>query len=187
LGVADGGVLVAPPGADLPAPSRPADSEALWAAPDLRAADPLGRENAHWHAANQAKEAAMSAAPLAMTPLSRSILGETSIAPLATARLDNWRVLDARLRRWSALPGGVTRPPLGYVLRLPPGPRDRLRDALHAARIFAAVHWPRIAAPAQAFPREAAWTGELLTLPCDHRYGAGEMSRIADVVETVLG
>jgi len=187
LGVADGGILVAPDTeAPMPQPSAMADETALWRAPLLRHADPPGADNAQWHAANQAKEAAMTIAPEAITERSLAILSETPIAPLAAARLANWRLLDARLRRWSALPADPQAPPLGYVLRLEPDVRDRLLAALHAERIFAAVHWPQIAGPAADFPRETGWTRELLTLPCDHRYGEAEMLRISDRVMKVL-
>jgi hypothetical protein len=67
LGVADGGLLVGPAGAQVPQPAGPADADALWAAPVMRRDDPAGRRNSLWHAANQAKEAAMTAAPQAMT------------------------------------------------------------------------------------------------------------------------
>jgi hypothetical protein len=188
LGVADGGILVAlDAAAPLPQPTTAAaDADDLWRAPLLRHADPLGVDNARWHAANQAKEAAMRAGPEAITPRSLAILSSTSMASLAEPRLANWRTLDARLRRWSALPSEPQAPPLGYVLRLPADIRARLLAALHAERIFAAVHWPQIAAPEADFPREAAWTRELVTLPCDHRYGEAEMRRIADRVAEVL-
>ncbi len=187
LGVADGGVLVAPDAAALlPQPSALADADALWAAPLLRHADPSGADNARWYAANRAKEAGLRAGPEAITPRSLAILSETSMASLAGPRMANWRALDARLRRWSALPGDPQTLPLGYVLRLPAAVRERLLAALHAERIFAAVHWPQIAAPEADFPREAAWTRELLTLPCDHRYGATDMVRIADRVVELL-
>lgn len=187
LGVADGGLLVSPDSATpAPQPDATADAESLWRAPDLRAADPLGRDNAAWHAANQAKEAAMAATAQAMTDRSRALLAQTSLESLRAPRWTNWRRLDARLSRWSALPEMPAAPPLGYVLRLSPERRDALLTALHARRIFAAVHWPRIVAPADAFPREAAWARELITLPCDHRYGPVEMDRIAEVVTSVL-
>lgn len=187
LGVADGGLLVAPQaGMAVPQPHLPPDEDVLWQAPDMRAEDPLGRNNAAWHAANQAKEAAMTTVCQAITARSAEILARTSLESLAAPRRANWLRLDARLRAWSALPGGTRPTPLGYVLRLPPARRDTLLQGLHAARIFAAVHWPRIAAPAQSFPREVAWTRELVTLPCDHRYGPAEMDRIADTVLDLL-
>ena len=187
LGVADGGLLVAPDATNgLPKPAAHSDSAALWTAPDLRADDRAGRLNAQWHAANQAREAAMAVAAEAMSDRSLAILAETSASSLAAPRLANWRALDARLSAWSALPAEPAAPPLGYVLRLEAVRRDRLLGALHAERIFAAVHWPAIAGPANDFPREARWTRELLTLPCDHRYGAAEMARIAACVTANL-
>ena len=187
LGVADGGLLVAHDQMDgLPSPVGAADSEALWRAPLMRAEDPAGLRNAEWHAANQAKEAAMTVNSEAMTELSLSILSATPLASLAALRLANWSVLDADLRAWAALPADPAAPPLGYVLRLEPDVRDRVLQGLHAQRIFAAVHWPRIAAPSEDFPREASWTRELITLPCDHRYDAQDMSRVASAVKALL-
>lgn len=179
LGVADGGLLVAPEGGEPPPACERADAEILWRAPLMRAADPQGLDNAAWHAANQAKEAAMAASEESMTERSLAVLAETPLAALAASRLANWRQLDETLRHWSALPAAPTAPPLGYVLQVAPERRERLLSALHAERIFAAVHWPQIAGPAAAFPREARWARELITLPCDHRYGPGEMARVA--------
>lgn len=187
LGVADGGLLVAPDADQAPPqPTTTADADALWRAPLLRAGDPEGRANAGWHAANQAKEAAMAVGDQAMTEQSLAILAEVTLAGLAEPRRANWDVLDRHLRAWSALPADPGAPPLGYVLRLEPERRDRLLAGLHAHRVFAAVHWPRIAAPAAAFPRETAWTRELVTLPCDHRYDAAAMERIADLANDLL-
>ena len=187
LGVADGGLLVAPDATQvLPRPTTPADAEALWRAPRLRAADPEGRDNAAWHAANQAKEVAMAVGDQAMTPESLAILRDVALDSLAGPRRANWAVLDRALGAWSALPPDPGAPPLGYVLRLEPQQRDRLLAGLHAHRVFAAVHWPRIAAPAEAFPREAGWTRTLVTLPCDHRYDAAAMERIADLANPLL-
>lgn len=187
LGVADGGILVAPRGGcSPPQPMHPAASEPLWRAPDLRANDRLGADNELWHAANQAKEAAMPSSDQAITERSLAVLQRVGRDEIASARLRNWRRLDARLRAWSALPPNLPSPPLGYVLRLDPSRREQLRAALQADRIFAAVHWPRIAAPEADFPREAAWTRELITLPCDHRYGDEEMDRIAARAEGLL-
>lgn len=187
LGAADGGLLVAPDAATRPPkPATTADAAALWRAPSLRAEDPEGRANAVWHAANQAKEAAMTVGDQAMTPRSLEILASADLADLAARRRANWTVLDRRLRAWSALPADPGAPPLGYVLRLEPERRDRLLAGLHARRVFAAVHWPRIAAPAEAFSREAAWTRQLVTLPCDHRYDAAVMERIADLADDLL-
>lgn len=181
LNVADGGLIVAQDGAAAPQPSVVSDEKALWAASRLRAVSPTD-DNGAWHAANQAKERAMTACDAAITPLSLDVLEHSAIAPLAAARLKNWRRLDERLHGWSALPRDPRAPPLGYVLRLEASDRDRVLAGLHAMRIFAAVHWPAIAGDAERFPREAAWSRQLLTLPSDHRYGDDEMDFIADAV-----
>lgn len=187
LGVADGGLLVpSEAGLILPQPSGAPDAEPLWRAADLRAADTKALDGPLWHAANQAKEAAMTVSNQAMTPDSLAILRTTPLSSLTTPRLNNWRSLDARLRQWSPLSVDPMAPPLGYVLDLEPETRDRLRSRLNAARVFAAVHWPELASPAATFPREHGWTQRLLTLPCDHRYGETEMAAVAELVVDTL-
>jgi hypothetical protein len=187
LGVADGGLLVAGhTDAALPRPDTAPDAGALWRAPDLRAADPPGFDTALWHAANQQKEGTMTVSTEAMTPDSLAILSTTPLASLTAPRLRNWRTLDQRLAPWSVLPADPGAAPLGYVLDLEPETRDRLRGRLNAARIFAAVHWPELASPPAAFPREHGWTRRLLTLPCDHRYDEAEMTAVADLVVEAL-
>lgn len=187
LGVADGGILVAPHGADLPAkPAQAADAASLWAPCLARHEDPAGRDSATWHALNQAKERRMAVSREAMTPSSLSILERTAFDSVAAPRVRNWGLLDRRLRPWSALPASSGAALLGYVLRLEPDVRDELRRRLHAERIFAAVHWPAIAAPPARFQREQAWTAQLITLPCDHRYGEADMDRIATIAADML-
>lgn len=187
FGVADGGLLVArDTSTPLPGPGPAADAGALWRAPDLRAGDLSGRENALWHAANQTKEAAMEANDAAMTADSLALLSTTPMSSLTKPRLRNWMALDERLRGWSALPADPVAPPLGYVLDVEPQTRDRLRSRLNASRVFAAVHWPELASPADRFAREHDWTRRLLTLPCDHRYSVTEMAGIADLVVEAL-
>jgi dTDP-4-amino-4,6-dideoxygalactose transaminase len=176
MGVADGGILVArDEDAPLPSPKKHAPAVDLWAAPLLRYEDSEANENEAWHAANRAKEGAMASALEAMTRLSLSLLSRTSLRSLAAPRLENWRRLDDRLRRWSALPANLASPPLGYIIRVNADLRDKVLAGLHADRIFAAVHWTDIAGPAEDFPREQRWARELITLPCDHRYGKAEM------------
>lgn len=189
LGVADGGLLVAPyatAALPQPEPIDPASVEGLWRAPKLRAGDPHALSKADWHGANQEKEAMMTVTRASISPDSLAILHEVRTTDLVEPRVRNWRILDRRLCDWSALPAAPIAPPLGYVLDLEPEIRDRLRASLYDARVFAAVHWPVLASPAEDFPREHAWTRRLLTLPCDHRYDASDMARIADLVVEAL-
>jgi dTDP-4-amino-4,6-dideoxygalactose transaminase len=187
FGVADGGILVVrDQGGFLPAPERDPDAAGLWAAHLLRHADPEGLNNAAWHAANQQKERGMTAAPEAISRRSLDLLSRTSLQSLRAPRLRNWQILDKGLRTWSALPSPVTAPPLGYVIRVPSSGRGPLLAKLYAERIFAAVHWAEIAGPAHDFPLEQQWSRELVTLPCDHRYGEAEMDRIVARVASLL-
>lgn len=187
LGVADGGLLVARDSdALLPQPTSRPDSGSLWSAPLLRYEDPTGQDNVSWYMANQQREGGMVAGHDTITRLSLSILSHTSLESLAAPRLRNWRRLDERLRGLSAVPDASSPAPFGYLLQLESTRRDVVLTALHAARIFAAVHWRKIPAPASQFPREARWSQELMTLPCDQRYDVSAMDRIADcVVETL--
>lgn len=182
LGVADGGLLVAPVGETPPQPHAVPDTDELWRAANLRLADPSAGRSSEWHKLNQAKEAAMPTTSMAISPLSLEILSRTSLSSLAECRRRNWDLLDRRLNRWSALPSDPIGPPLGYVLRLEPGLRDALLRALHADCIFAAVHWRELPVARAEFPREWKWSSELVSLPCDHRYGEAEMVRVSDRV-----
>jgi hypothetical protein len=187
FGVADGGILVArDQGSFLPAPECPSDAVGLWAAPLLRHEDPDGLNNAAWHAANQQKERSMTASLEAISRRSLDLLSRTSLQSLRAPRLRNWQILNKDLRAWSALPSPLTSPPLGYVIRVPSGRHKPLLAKLHAERIFAAVHWAEIAGPVHDFPLEQQWSRELVTLPCDHRYGEAEMDRIAARVASLL-
>jgi hypothetical protein len=187
LGVADGGILVARDhGGLLPGPECASNDAGLWEAPLLRHADPEGFNNAAWHAANQKKERHMTASPKAISRRSLDLLSRTSLESLRAPRLRNWHRLDRSLRKWSALPAAIAAPPLGYVIRVPAAGRAELLRKLYAERIFAAVHWAEIAGPVHGFPREQRWSRELVTLPCDQRYGEPEMDRIAARVASLL-
>lgn len=188
IGVADGGLLIARDDrAPLPVATDQPEACALWEAPLRRYEDPAGSSNLVWHLANQRKEADMKGGSTKMTRLSMSIISRAALNDLVARRMKNWRRLNQSLQRWSALPSDPQAPPLGYVLRLPESTRSCLLNELHDARIFAAIHWPAIAGPVADFPRESAWTRELLTLPCDHRYDASDMDRIAQRVLEHLG
>jgi hypothetical protein len=123
-------------------------------------------------------------------PISES--GRTTLRGLdwdaaARRRQENWDRLDAGLRRLPWLrplhaerPPGVT--PLAYVLRT--ARRDRLREALHRERVWCPVHWPLPdAVDPGLFPESAALRDEILSVPCDQRYGAVAMERILRIVE----
>jgi dTDP-4-amino-4,6-dideoxygalactose transaminase len=64
--------------------------------------------------------------------------------------------------------------------------RDAVLNGLHAESIFAPVHWRNPPSPREEFPEEHDLSEELISLPCDHRYGKEEMHRIAGVVQRLM-
>ena len=70
--------------------------------------------------------------------------------------------------------------PLGFPVRL--GNRDVVREALQDVRIYPPVHWPLQGVVPESFKASHVLSSEILTLPCDQRYGADEMEQMADVV-----
>lgn len=186
FGVADGGLLVAPEGQAVPRPQSASDSGDLWRAANLRLIDPSVERSPEWHRLNQAKEAALPTSDAAISPLSLELLSRTSLASLVERRRKNWELLNDSLALWSALPANPAGTPLGYVLRLHGGRRDALLSRLHDEHIFAAVHWLQLPVERMYAPREWEWTAELVTLPCDHRYGDVEMARVAEKVMEFL-
>jgi hypothetical protein len=187
VGVADGGILVAErPGRDVPQPSERPDAVALWTAPMLRYEDRTEEHNQSWHEAHQAKKAWMQADRGAMTRLSGWILSHTPIEPLADQRRRNWRVLQNYLGRWLAHDGNPDAAPFGYLIKVPSEHRPEMLRALYADRIFAAVHYPSLPSPADHFPAEHELRRQIITLPCDHRYGEDAMLSLAAKVRQFL-
>lgn len=181
LGVADGGVLVAMhESRQLPQPSRAQTSpESQWLAPMARFEDESGSQAAVWHAANQVKEAAMTVSDTAMTRLSRVLLTLTDPQPLIQRRWSNFFALEADLKHL-LLP--LNRPigcaPFAFPIQLKEGQRESVLKSLHEQHLYAAVHWRELPSPVERFPVEHRLSRQLISLPCDHRYGAEDMSRI---------
>lgn len=182
MGVPEGGLLV-PVSARAGAlrgprlPPDPAGAERRRLPMALRAAEPAN--NALWHPLFQAAENAGTVSDRAMDPAALEMLLAVDPAPMIAARRANFARLHARLAA-HALPGdpGASFAPFGYPVLVPQARRDAVLGRLHAAGIFAAVHWRDLAAPAGMTADHALAAG-LITLPCDHRYGPAEMDRIA--------
>jgi len=50
-------------------------------------------------------------------------------------------------------------------------------------RVFCARHWADLPSPGADFPAEHDLSRRLLTLPCDHRYDAADMARVAQAFQ----
>jgi dTDP-4-amino-4,6-dideoxygalactose transaminase len=182
VGVADGGFVS--PATDIAPDCR------ACAAPDphirqaalARFEDLDGTANDSWHAANQSRESSERVSAMRMSRLSRELLRRAPVAPLAARRRENFDVLATRLAPYRFRPQAtLSHVPLGFPIRLRTDERARVRDALHAQGIFPAVHWADLPSPT-SFTVAHRLAGELLTLPCDHRYAPSDMERVAQVV-----
>lgn len=179
LGVADGGVMVA--NRPLPHPEMPAlPGEALWAPHAARSRDPDGLSPHSWSPAFQAREAQFDAAPRAMQPRTRAVLEAVALAPLRDRRIANARTLQAWLPEFVLWAEPVTFPPLTVPIRVQSA--ESAVRALAAERIFCARHWAHLPSPTGAFPEAHSLARQLVSLPCDQRYDAAEMARVAEAV-----
>ena len=186
VGAPDGGILVSRRGPIAePAWTSTGDVEHLIAAL-MRFEDPAGLRNDTWYPAYQRSERSMDAAPHRMSRLSRELVERFDVDDFARRRTDNAAALLLRLPQWAALSSER------LLAGAPPGLPVSVDDAAAVAArmadkgIFCARHWADIPSPADQFPVEHQLSRRLLTLPCDHRYAAAEMDRVAEGFEASL-
>lgn len=190
VGVPDGGLLVASEAGRLPSVAlheAPVDwsQRALDAARQRAEFDRDGIARA-WFQRFQQSEAEQPVGPFAMSAATSTIL-DTSVdeASISEQRRDNYQFLLGELadvalfREW---PAEVV--PLGFPIRL--AARDRVRQALFAEQIYPPVHWRLEGSVPDRFVDCLRLSTELLTLPCDQRYTADDMRRMASIVRREL-
>lgn len=185
MGVPEGGLLVATSArarAVLPPPGLPSDParSAARARPVALRRDHPG-DNALWHPLHQAAEAMGDNADRAIAPAARDLLARIDPAPMIAARRANAARLFHRLPSATVPLLDMANPPFapfGLPVLVDPDRRDALLARLHAQGIFPAVHWRDILSP-PGWTDDHARARAILTLPCDHRYGAADMDRLA--------
>lgn len=118
----------------------------------------------------------------AMSQLAEALLLHTiDYQDIARRRRDNYQVLANRLGSYGLfpeLPEGVV--PLGFPARFPE--RDRLREALFKVEIYPPVHWQFDEVVPPQFVASHQLSAEIMTLPCDQRYGSEDMERMAEAI-----
>jgi hypothetical protein len=175
IGVPDGGLVVGGGALPAPQPAPPIDATAQRA----RLADPEGRDTERWYAAFQAQEAALDARPFAMSDITRGLLERIDPAPLAARRRENYAMLAQALSAYALWPdAAVDFAPLAFPVRV--RDRDEVVRRMAVEGIYCPRHWPDLPSPAAEFAAVHALNAELLSIPCDHRYGAGDMARVAE-------
>jgi hypothetical protein len=76
------------------------------------------------------------------------------------------------------LPKGIV--PLGFPVRV--ADREKVRAKLFAHGIFPPVHWPIKGTVPRTFTASHRLAGEIMTLPCDQRYGLPVLERIVKLI-----
>lgn len=196
VGVPDGGLLV--PVGDAPWFDAPVlDNwtevslaiEAIQgrAAFDLRGGDGVERS---WFTAFSAAERAAPGSPRAMHTDTMIALGRVDWLAVARRRRANFLCLADGLRDRVGLPVQLLRSsldegevPLGaFVVFDNVHIRDKARAALHAAGIYAPVHWSLEGVVPACFEREHDLSARCLTLVCDQRCNDRDMFETLDVL-----
>lgn len=183
LGVPDGGILVSNKGAVIDDESLgrpPAD----WWDKSLKATTLRQKFDIHggdrrWFELFQEVEASCPTGPYVMSNLTAAMLKEAfCFERIAERRRENYQCLLERIGHLAVfreLPPGVV--PLGFPIRCPK--RDRLRQHCFDAQIFPPVHWAIQDFVPPQFQDSHALAADIMTLPCDQRYGPQEMDRMA--------
>jgi dTDP-4-amino-4,6-dideoxygalactose transaminase len=186
LGVPDGGILsIRPRGllGDVKLESSPAD---WWLKAFLTVV--LRREfdihgsNRLWFKLYQETETQSPIGAYAMSELSRLLLMHSiDYRETARKRIVNYQELARTLHAVSLfpnLPPGVV--PLGFPIRVEK--RDMIREMLFEHEIYPPVHWPIAELVPKSYQDSHRLAANIMTLPCDQRYGTQDMQRMADLV-----
>ena len=178
IGIGEGGLLVS--NVPLPKPAEPATYRSAQAQ-IARAADPDGRLPDSWFAAFQAQEAAFQVDDSAMADQARDVLYGVQAPALVARRKANAATLAGKLQDLALWPDApIDFAPLAFPICVQDCPQ--LAAGLAEAAIYCARHWPTLPSDPKQFSAAHRLAGALLSLPCDHRYGAADMLRIVDAL-----
>jgi hypothetical protein len=123
----------------------------------------------------------MPVGPYAMSELSQTIMKHSVVYPFrAERRIVNYRTLLEKLGPYAIFPRiepNVV--PLGFPVRV--ANRDSVRQALFAQKIYPPVHWVIDGVVPPGYEDSHRLAGQIMTLPCDQRYGREDMERMAEV------
>ena len=177
-GVADGGIAYAP----FPLKQIP-DTIASSAATSQYLLERLESGATASMAGCEAAEAALSAPPQRMSPLTRRLLRSIDFTQAARQRLENYATLHQALSEINHLnlPDTPEHAPMCYPLVSGiPG----LRDSLVDAGIALPLYWPEVIEATEASDPANRLARRLLPLPLDQRYTKSDMKQL---IQLILG
>lgn len=143
--------------------------------------DQSGRNN-DWFRKFQRMERLQPSGPIGMSQLSRDIcLRHLDWNTIRQKRVENYKVLWNSLHSLAVMPFPRTETvPLGFPIRVPH--RQKLLKVLYENSIFPAIHWAIPDEVPAYFKSCRQLSSEIMTIPCDQRYGPDDMNRIATIV-----
>ena len=190
IGVPDGGILTSCCNVGFddvelePAPS------AWWlkmleATINRREFDQYGGDR-RWYRLFREADAATPIGYFAMSDLSRKLLfNGFEYTEISRRRIENYSIFAHGLKdiaMFPALPKGTV--PLGFPIRHPR--RDQIRVKLFNKQIYPPVHWPIDGVVPAEFSESHKLAGQMMTLPCDQRYGGEDIHRMVSSVLKTL-
>lgn len=185
LGVPDGGILVV--NNDISDDiSTLEKAPAEWWLKAFTASALRGEFDRHggdrrWFELFQETEVTAPVGAFAMSELSRSLLQYSfDYRLIAERRVENYELLASQLGEFAllpVLPEGVV--PMGFPIHITD--RDRIRQIFFSHDIFPPVHWQIIGVVPEKFRESHRLSTDIMTLPCDQRYGEQDMERIINV------
>jgi hypothetical protein len=188
IGVPDGGVLLAGKNAVLSDAYLPS-SPAKWLFRATKAAILRSEFDRHggdqsWFKMFQWVEANGPLEPCRMSDLSAAILQIVDWSTIKKRRRRNYEFLSSELGDLAIFPDlSPDVVPLGFPIRLPN--RDRVRRSLFKEQIYPPVHWNLTLVP-RKFASSHKLARQIMTLPCDQRYGQEEMERMVAAVKRYI-
>ena len=127
-------------------------------------------------------EEAMDVSSLGMSRLSLTILDHLDALHIQKTRRANFNYLKEQLGEYYLFKDqeGSDFVPFGFPMRH--SKSASLCEALRKQRIYVPRHWPRLPSPAEKYADEHKLAAELMTLPCDQRYGLKDMAFMVDTI-----
>ncbi|MDL1963293.1 MAG: DegT/DnrJ/EryC1/StrS family aminotransferase [Deltaproteobacteria bacterium] len=139
-----------------------------------------------WYRLFQETDAATPIGYFAMSDLSRKLLlNGFEYKKICRRRIENYSILAHNLEdiaMFPILPEGTI--PLGFPIRHPR--RDQIRINLFQEQIYPPVHWLIDGVMPMEFSESYRLAGQVMTLPCDQRYGSEDMHRMVSSVLKTL-
>lgn len=147
----------------------------------------LGRfetTGSQYYSAFQESDEAFYGLPLRkMSPITQNLLRGVDYDRVKNRRTENWEVLDSLLGEHNLLKPRLTPGPYCYPFYCENG--MAVKKALAAQKLYVPTLWPNVAEDALATAQEKDYAANILPLPCDQRYDAQDMRRLAEAIRKV--